>query len=736
MMIQNPHQESMSTLFFSLNPGLIVDRVLFDGISVPHRRELHLIVIMLEKPLPPLGENRVEIEYHGKIDDRICYLQTAAEERKTLHSILLYKPGKKFSFIKPLYILLTPETNWYPIAGVTEGTFLLQGRENQFTRFSLRLRLHEPLTPISQAPFEQKGDTLVCRPNEPLPQLSLIAGPYVKNTITVDSVNYNLYRHPRHDYYLPFVSEVKDTLHAMIRDLRNSYESRLGLSYPYKELSLIETPIHFFTYVMPLRSFGEQVQPTLVLLPENGVGINDADFKAQIFRLTRRTERQNQTISTKEQQISVLRRFFESTFLFNAPLRGPRNANADASSDRLYTVFPNYYNFINVVDGDMDILLSSAIELYLKSKVETSMGEFMRFRSGITDEEKANLLLKNESLAQLLQNPESMNLAYSAVRVKSDYLFRLLQSRIGTEKFNAFIETELARHRFLSWESAEFFEKLQSEFDVPFQTLFTSWYDEAGAPGFRISDMKNYRVFEGDRTRHQIKFIVSNPSAVDGLVVIDFQLRGQGGFRPGPEFFFQFAALSTLYQRIIVVPAESAKQISLLTDEEPGSLSINTVWSQNLPLQSVHRFEEFIENRKAAPIEEERVLAVIPSLVSPGEVVVDNESPQFHILSARQTTPLQRLLKVNQNDREEYQSMRPWNIPEYWCKTINSDYYGDMILSAHFIRAGDGTHKVEWEANLPEAGHYTVFAHIARMPMRGRRGNQDFIKDFHYLVRH
>lgn len=737
LVIENQHNVPLTQLIFSLNPGLQVKELFLDGKPVVFKREIHLITITPELPFAAKQQAELEIRYQGTIDETACYLQTPDEERKKLNSIMLYKADKRAGFITPAYVLLTPETNWYPIAGTTEGKSLLTNRLKEFTSYTLRVRSAANLLPISQGARTQEGDAHIFRSKSPLTQLSLIIGPYKERSVQVDSVTYHLYTHPKHDYFFPYTSLVADTLHSIIRSLKNSYEIKLGITYPFSEFSLVETPIHFSSYMAPLHSADEFLQPMQVLLPENGVTINNADFKGQIYRMTNRSQRQNQTMSEKEQQYAVLQRFFEGTLLYSMPSRpmGP------AANSRIYSIFPNYYSFCNAVSVEEWPILDAALELYLRSKAELQTGGFMRFRSGITDEEKANLLLKDKSLEQVLQSSDDIAVAGNALKSKSNYLFRLLEGKMGKEGLDSFLKTGLSRYRFQMWPTEDWAVTLDKNYGIALNKEYDAWYAQALTPGFYFSDFKNYSVLQQDRTRYQVKFIVYNLTPTDGIIVTDFQLRGMGGpggqgGPGGPGFFMQSSTGSTDYQRIIQVLAGQAKQISLLTDEEPRSMSINTVLAQNLPMQITHRFEQFEENNKIAPVEEEIVLAQPPQRNAPDEVIVDNESASFHLLTQKKSSPLQRIFKINFSEEGEYQPLQPWQIPEYWSKTINSDFYGDLVLSAHFIRAGDGSQKVAWEAELPSAGQYTVYSYVVPLMMGRRGGNDNFLKEYNYTIYH
>ncbi len=730
--IANRGNKDLPKLIFSLNPGLAVRQVLLNDQTVPFERRLHLLIVTPPQPMTAGESARLSIRYEGVIDETVTYLQTPEEERARLNSVMLYKADKRAAFITPNFVLLTPECLWYPIAGVTEGRSLLIGRAKSFAEFKLRVRTDPKLQVISQGRGERKDGAVVFEPESAMPQLSLVIGPYRERSLTVDDVTFHLYTHPNHRYYEPYVSLLGDTLHTIIRDLKNGYEKRLGLSYPFSDLSIVEVPIHFVSYNSPLRDADEFVQPMKIMLPENAVTIMSADFRGEIYRFANRPFAQNQTISEKEQQFGVLNRFFESTFLYVMPGRpfGP------TVPTRLYSVFPNFYTFVNRVADDRWPLLDAAMEYFLRRKAELQSGGFMRFRAGLTDDEKANLLLRDRSLDELLQAPKDIALAGNAFKSKSVDLFRRMQAQAGIERLEAFLHEGLARWKNQVWPSEDWAQGLRS-LGVDFGAVYDQWRSQNTIPGYVFSNVECYSIVQGDRTQYQVMFIVTNTSDVDGIIVTDLQVRGQGG--PGfgggfGGFSMRFMLAASDYQRLTRVAAGESKLVAQIADEEPRSLTINTGVSRNLPMELVYRFGD-LKQVNTAPMSGE-FPAARPMRSLPNEVVVDNEEPGFRVLSEQKRTPLQELLKIKAEEEEEYRPMRPWQIPDQWVKTVNSDFYGDLVLSAHFIRAGDGSKKVVWEGELPESGNYTVMVHIPRMMMRGMRRGGDLIKDFHFVVKH
>ena len=126
--------------------------------------------------------------------------------------------------------------------------------------------------------------------------------------------------------------------------------------------------------------------------------------------------------------------------------------------------------------------------------------------------------------------------------------------------------------------------------------------------------------------------------------------------------------------------------------------------------------------KNATPFEGQIVLEELPAFTQPGEIIVDNEDPGFEFINPGSTSPLKRLLQISSDDEERYVGMRFWRPPTKWVATTGSNFYGEVVQSAHYTRAGKGDRKVVWNTVIPENGYYDVYAYVGQMRRMGRRG--------------
>jgi len=735
--VRNNTPNSIDKYLFSLNPGLIVRKVSADQRELTFERNIHLLTVTPRQPLMPGGADSLTIVYDGTIDEHACYIDIDEKTRAELFRAWMYNIAKRFSFIEPDYVLLTPEANWYPVAGLPYGANYPKLGKRDFVNFQLTITTNQGLVAVAPGKMTSNGGGRYRFESEtPLPQLSLAIGHYEKRSIQVDSVEYSLFNLKGHDYYAPFFKEIGDTLVALIREMKQDYENKLGLSYPYPRLALVETPIQFFSYARPWTDARENVQPSMVLLPEKGVLLERADFSQMTRWQKRRQERSNQTFTPQELQSELFRDFVSGSLLGAIPrgfitdiIRGMVNCN----------IFPNYFTLVNDFSSSEWPIFHVALESFLLQKTAEGAPPFRRFFMGLSDDEKANLALMEQSLPEILSDATKKELVPAVLKVKGNYLFKLIESRLGKEQFQTFLSNFLMSRRFKNSDVTELLAQLKSQFDFDLEPHFLDWYHQSQVPGFLIADVEAYKVLDGDRTRYQIKFKLSNPEPVPGLVSITFRT---GGFR-GAGFGFGGPPQESTQERLVSINPNETKELGIVLDESPRMMMINTLISKNLPVTINRMFEELELKEKAVPFDGERVLSEPIRLALPNEIIVDNEDPGFQLLYESSENWLKRLLKIDETE-DKYIGINFWRPPNRWRATTMAEFYGQYIHSAYYIKAGDGDKKVAWKALIPTSGNYEVFYYNSkiRAPWFRRMGEgqqtrrDQFVEQFNFKVYH
>ena len=142
-------ESRLDTLIFSLNPGFWMDSI------TSERRELKLFEKRTASSCCACirtgagRNNHFYIYYTGIPDESVAYLDIPREQMDAFKRIMVAPIDKKPGIIHPDYMLLTPELNWYPVAGVGFNLETFQPREPDFCRFSLTVRTDSSLTAIA-----------------------------------------------------------------------------------------------------------------------------------------------------------------------------------------------------------------------------------------------------------------------------------------------------------------------------------------------------------------------------------------------------------------------------------------------------------------------------------------------------------------------------------------------------------------------------------------------------------
>jgi len=728
---------------FSLNPGLKVTNVTHKGKDISFDRNLHIITVLPENPLQPGKPDSITIFYRGKINEEACYVYVDEEMRADNYRLSMYNIDKRYSFITPDYVLLTPENTWYPIAGVLRYDSNSDSQVKHFMRFNLIVKTTENLTAVSQgAATKIRPGEFVFSPEVLLPQLSLAIGNYKCHSVIVDSIEYALYFLEGHDYFSEFFEDGEDIVTEAISAARANFEYRLGLSYSYRRLFLIETPIQFFAYPHLLTLSVENVQPEQVFLPEKGILLSNADFRNYTYFTSVQARRGRGVMTPRNATINLLRRFIDGTFLGGAsqpfgaralrtrrqqsnllPFAGLLELGFSGYPD-MYSVFPMFYSHVRHFSSERWSIFNTAVEFYLISKIGNQSFRRAAIGGGLTNQDLANFALMEQSLSEMIENPKDIQSIPNVLEQKCAYLFLLFQSEFETETFETFLMDYLNSCLFSDCRVEDFLAELEARFGIDLKPYFDTWLFQKKLPAFIIDEADCYEIYHGEQTRYQVIFNVYNPEPVDGLMQVQFRTssRGLGGRFDRGGGAGGGVMSEPEYDEIISIEGSQTKKIGIILDNQPIGMTINTLISQNLPSALERNFRRIELNEEAEPFEEEIILDSPISLAEPGAVIVDNEDPGFFVHSFKSEGYLKKLLDTS--DENEYIQINFRDLPKSWKAVISGNYYGAFRHSAHYIKSGAGGNKVSWKAQLEQNGQYEIYYYVtglAAMNMRGMR---------------
>jgi len=352
--ISNDNNDTISQYYFSLNPSLTVSKISSNRKELNFKRINQIIEINPGKILNPGDSDKIEFDYSGSINESFCYPNYNDNIKENPYKISMINVNKRQAFLTKEYVLLTPETNWYPVAGLNYYPSNPAQIKIDFTYYTLKVKGENNLLPVSQGKMYKEEGYFVFKPESPLTGLTLAIGNYQTDKIKVDSVEYISYHFPGNDYYKKDLEAIKDTLPLLISGLMKDLESNFSTKYPFKTLSMLEVPVQFHSYPKESTQTRAEVQPSMVLLPERLSTMNQAGFLKLFKQQKKRMTRSGQVITDKELQVRIFNSFVRSTFISGENFRFINGIAANEPTRYLlgpsFYFFKNNFNFVTFLD--------------------------------------------------------------------------------------------------------------------------------------------------------------------------------------------------------------------------------------------------------------------------------------------------------------------------------------------------------------------------------------------------
>jgi hypothetical protein len=766
--IKNDNKVPLDRYLFSLNPSLNVLKVTARGKELPYIKTSQIIEIDPGKALAPGQADSLIISYSGTVNEAFCYPNYDDKVKDTPYRIAMMNVNKRQAFLTERYVLLTPETQWYPVSALNYYPSNPARIKIDFTNYTLHVKNENGLTAVSQGNMKSENGYSTFKSDKPLTGLTLAIGNYLSDTLKVDSVEYRTYHFPGHDYYKKDLSLIKDTLPNLVSGIMRELETSFSTKYPFRTLSLVEVPVQFYSYPKKNTQTRAEVQPSMVLLPEKLSTIDNAGFYKRFTRQKKRMARNNQVITDKELQVRLFNDFIRNVFISGENFR---LVNGVPSNEPLrYRLGPSFYFFKNNFYSAEYPVINAVFESHLQHLAHEGPREgWMAVFGTLSDNDNANLILKEISFRDLLAKNPLGDTIRIVLTVKGDWLFNLLRSRAGIDEFKTWFSEYIDNHKFRSVDIQQFNDDVKEKFGFEFYPYLNDWFNGKDQPGFLITDLKANEIIIGERSKYQVTFIASNPEPVAGLFNVSFRTGGPGGAGGGSPQVSVFQSggggpgssrttismqgrgmeASDISKIVLMAPRES-RRIGIVLDAVPRAIMINTLSAKNIPGEISIPINDIGKSKSSIKeFSGEEILASIPPFTDPSEIIVDNEDPGFISGIQMSVSPLKKLLGIKSRSGQTYEQIRMWNTPEHWQKIVLTTYYGKYIRSAVYIRAGTGDKTISWTSVLKDPGYYDIFCYVGkiagRMTVTDKEGpeNPDYMpegynnyKEMHYKIFH
>jgi ABC-type transport system involved in multi-copper enzyme maturation permease subunit len=691
----------IDTLLLRLNPGLTIEKLEVEGKPTAFDRMTHLLAAVLPTPLNGGDSLSITLSYAGSIDDEACYLDIDEKTRRESNDHEILRIGKIYSCLRDYFVLLTPESNWYPMADVGFNKCNTSWMAPRFCRFSLTVKTTNGLTPVSQGEPRVEGNSTFFTTTQPIPGLSVAIGNYIRQTLSDSIPRLGAYVMPGHDFYSKAFGEVKDTASRIVRQALADYGEKIRMSYPFNSLYLVEVPAQVSAYPRFWSNHMEQLQPGLILIPEKG-------GKEYTFRFARNLKRKKEQSdskgkSDKELQEEELKDFLDiftrkvarNRFIFeNRSLQEIEELNP-------FFIFDQYFAFNHPVVSGKHPIFNTFLGSYCFKQADGKKTNSFSF--GFSENERAVILLKSKSMSEIFSDPTYSHLADNIVLMKGDALFSLIEKRIGKGKLDGILDNIFKANQFRIIDFDDFNSYFTKETGQDLSVLLDTWMQSDRLPAYRVGSVSAFKVMDGDRQRFMTRFTIANEGNIDGIVKAAIRELGteNGDNSSEPEF------------KTYVIGSRQAVTINMLTNKQPNTLVLNTNIARNIPVKQEVSVGK-AENEGYMKASEEQTAADLKSITNRDEIIVDNEDSLFTVKNTSGKGLLIGLVNRFASDADEYQAYEYWFVGGKWGKYIKTFFYGQYVHSAACIRSGKGSATAVWRVPVPEKGRYDIYTYIPK----------------------
>jgi hypothetical protein len=322
------------------------------------------------------------------------------------------------------------------------------------------------------------------------------------------------------------------------------------------------------------------------------------------------------------------------------------------------------------------------------------------------------------------------------VSLKGEYLFSYLGQLIGEETFKSFLYDWINQHQHQLTAYKDFRQVIIDRFDLDLNPIIDQVYSDTSQPAFEILSIQKFEVMDEDRKRYQVLVEIKNSGENDGVVEIKFNSEENSD----DSGFFRRTVNEEVKEeevgQLSVIENGQTKLLGFVMDKKPESISINTIVSRNIPSVITMNLGTLSKKDGGTLFEGERIIEG-HTKSEDYEVIVDNEDPGFSTFSPIEPTFLRAYLDSrNPSDKKYYGNW--FRSYSKWLATTGSNFYGSVIRSAHFTRAGDGEKLTTWTPELEEEGFYDVYVYMMGKNQNQflGRGGENRQYNYHYIINH
>lgn len=544
--ITTPSGEALTSLLWTLNPGLVVEQVMVDNTAVEWHHDQGLLEV--NAAVAANTTSTLRIVASGLPNATFGYLDSAIDvpsltpNEAEAFQMLGFMPG----LFDQNYVALMPGIRWLPSAGADTPNG--DARTHPPDYFSVDITVEVPTgwlvagpgrrTTLSESDSPSDRVRFAFRPPSPVPAVALLASSFERRAMDIDGVTFEILLSPKHLDNLGLFADAQDSIRERIEELL-AESARHGLPYPYDGFSLVETP-HL------LRGFGGGWRLDSVQALPGMVLVKETSFPTARFGRFFDDPEELRELEDAEGGIAgfkrdVIERFFDNDFTGgNVFLGASRNFVAyQTSATGRGAIALNYVLdelFNRLITGKRGYFSAHEFDSQMGVTMMGTMSDMIQGESGeIIDSIIANTVQRPavwdralaSSLAELDPTDDPAQVL-NVMALKGGAVADVLYDGLGRQRIAKLLAALVDRYRGGHFDAVQFVQT-SKDVGVDIEPLLGDWLNEAALPGFLVSNVIAERLAESDNAnaQYQVRFHVRNDESAPGL----FRVRYMSGNR-------------------------------------------------------------------------------------------------------------------------------------------------------------------------------------------------------------
>ena len=694
---------------FSLNPGYKIDLLEVDGGPIS---EFVFEAGLLKIPKKHFHRDisTLKIQAHGKPNLRFAYLDSAIRiDEKYFNNVNFNRAlGTANSIFHPNFVALLPGIKWLPTSGPAVGEDQIDVRKKD--HFNVDLRISTPKHWLAAGPgirekqVSDKRAIYRFKPANTVPAITIVAAEFELASIEIDDIEFEFLFNKKHRRTMHALAKIEPALREWGEE-KLKLAKEIGLSFPYKQFSIVEVPSRLRVYAGGWRMESVLSQPGLVMVPEKS--LPTARFDTAVANMQK-------SDSTEEELSKQIFSLVESYFRYD--LMGGSVKSALAQQFVRYQTTPHGQG----ATGLDFVLQELTAELIFREQDYFSVPTFiesplllnsLRSASSIRDQVDTNRVwetIEDTPLSQLNYDADPLHTYHVHIAKYSDVVTAMTEI-LSKEQLRLLLTELLAQFRGTNFSYEELL-NIASQQDLQIEGIVGDWLNSATLPGFMVSSTEVKRLEDDEQMNsvYETTFNIRNGEPATGVVKIQAIFNDSDGNFEGSQPVLD----------PIKIPGNTAFQMAVHTDKPPNVITVIPYLAYNrgsivltVPELEDYEIQELEPQPQIVPVDwtpfpDDAI--VVDDLDSGFSVTQDYDSELDPELSGilRFIASYSNSLFVEEMDRGL--PLDPRSLNPVWQRSTDGSYFGRYRRTAAINYRSGEKPQATFSASFSESGNWQL----------------------------